>query len=556
MLRSGERFAGYLIERELGRGGMGAVYLAQHPRLPRRTALKLLNRDLFGDTETRARFEREADLVARLEHPHIVPIYDRGSDGDQLWISMRYIDGPDASTLDSAKLAPAQAVRIIAATAQALDYAHRKGVLHRDVKPANILLEHDDGEDRVFLADFGIARLRDDSAARLTQTGSFTATLAYAAPEQLIGSDLDHRCDQYSLACTLFRLLTGDVPFTAEHPVAIMQGHLNQPPPRVSALRAGLPPALDAVLARAMAKSPADRFDSCIEFATAAQRALEGGRPGSGFAGASHAGHGLPGTGPGNGRPGTPQAGNGLPGTGPGNGAPGTQHAGNGVPGASHRANGNGHAGNGHAGGAHAGGGHPRPAAGFQGTPAPGFASAQPTPPPRGVISVPSQPVAARPGTTPFPGAARPQAGAGVPPGGAASGPAPRPATRKFGASSAAIPVPDNRTRAAGTGPSTRLPGARPGPGWGRQPVKKRRKSRTRGCLLWLLVLTVAVLLLVGGCVAAVDRFLPLRTGTTPSTVVPTTEYEAPSEPTNVWEPTYETTSDAPLPEGSIVPIP
>ncbi|WP_245721569.1 serine/threonine-protein kinase [Nocardia crassostreae] len=182
MLRSGEVFAGYLIERELGRGGMGAVYLAQHPRLPRRTALKLLNRELFGDAEIRSRFEREADVVARLEHPRIVPIYDRGVEGDQLWISMRYIDGSDAAGLDAANLPPAQAIRIIAETAQALDYAHRKGVLHRDVKPANILLEHDDGEERVFLADFGIARLLEESV-KLTRTGSFTATLSYAAPE-------------------------------------------------------------------------------------------------------------------------------------------------------------------------------------------------------------------------------------------------------------------------------------------------------------------------------------------------------------------------------------
>ncbi|MFD0000407.1 protein kinase [Nocardia sp. NPDC127526] len=280
MLRSGEVFAGYRIERELGRGGMGAVYLAQHPRLPRRTALKLLNRELFGDKEIRSRFEREADVVARLEHPRIVPIYDRGVEGDQLWISMRYIDGPDAAELDAANLPPARAVRIIAETAQALDYAHRKGVLHRDVKPANILLEHDDGEDRVFLADFGIARLLEESV-KLTRTGSFTATLSYAAPEQLSDLPLDHRCDQYSLACTLFRLLTGTVPFAATNPGAAIRGHLYDPPPPVSALRAGLPPALDGVLARAMAKNPAARFDSCTEFATAAQQALlgSGGHP-------------------------------------------------------------------------------------------------------------------------------------------------------------------------------------------------------------------------------------------------------------------------------------
>ncbi|MFB8008902.1 protein kinase [Nocardia sp. NPDC056000] len=276
MLRSGETFAGYLIERELGRGGMGSVYLARHPRLPRLVAIKLLNRELFGDSEVRARFEREGDVVARLDHPNIVPLFDRGFDDERLWIAMRYIDGPDASTLESANLPPRQAVRIIAETAKALDFAHRKGVLHRDVKPANILIERSDGEERIFLADFGIARLRDEGT-KLTQTGSFTATLAYAAPEQLSGQPLDHRCDQYSLACTLFRLLTGVVPFDAQHPIAIMQGHLQQPPPPVSSLRPGLPPALDAVMARAMAKQPPARFGSCVEFATAAQQALDGG---------------------------------------------------------------------------------------------------------------------------------------------------------------------------------------------------------------------------------------------------------------------------------------
>ncbi|MFF0608273.1 serine/threonine-protein kinase [Nocardia tengchongensis] len=274
MLRSGELFAGYEIERELGRGGMGSVYLARHPRLPRLIALKLLGRDLFGDAEIRGRFEREGDLIARLDHPNIVPIYDRGIDDAQPWIAMRYVDGPDASRLEPANLPPREALRIITETARALDFAHRRGVLHRDVKPANILLERVDGEERVFLADFGIARLRDD-ASKLTQTGSFTATLTYASPEQLSGQPLDSRSDQYSLACTLFRLLTGNVPFDAEHPVGIIHGHLNQAPPPVSALRAGLPTALDAVLARALAKHPEGRFDSCGDFAAAAQQALE-----------------------------------------------------------------------------------------------------------------------------------------------------------------------------------------------------------------------------------------------------------------------------------------
>ncbi|MEU1996209.1 serine/threonine-protein kinase [Nocardia gamkensis] len=274
MLHTGEVFAGYTIERLLGRGGMGSVYLARHPRLPRLTAMKLLNPELFDDKEIRARFEREADLVARLDHPNIVTVFDRGVEGDRLWISMRYIDGTDAAALDAWTLPPQRAVQIIAETATALDFAHSRGVLHRDVKPANILLEQvEGGQERVFLSDFGIARFRDDTG-RLTQTGTFTATLAYAAPEQLSGAPLDHRADQYSLACTLFRLLTGTVPFDATNPVAVIHGHLSAPPPQVSRLRPGLPPALDGVLAKAMAKHAADRFDSCTEFAAAAWQAL------------------------------------------------------------------------------------------------------------------------------------------------------------------------------------------------------------------------------------------------------------------------------------------
>ncbi len=266
-------FAGYTIERLLGRGGMGSVYLAHHPRLPRRTAMKLLNRELFFDTEIRARFEREADLVAQLEHPNIVTVYDRGVEDEQLWISMRYIDGSDAASL-TPPVDAARAVRIVAETAAALDFAHSRGVLHRDVKPANILLEPVDGGERVYLTDFGIARLHDDQAAKLTQTGTFTATLAFASPEQLSGIALDGRADQYSLACTLFRLLTDATPFEAGNPVAVIQGHLQQPPPRASALRPDLPPALDAVIARGMAKRPAERYATCAEFAAAAAQAL------------------------------------------------------------------------------------------------------------------------------------------------------------------------------------------------------------------------------------------------------------------------------------------
>ncbi|WP_431952494.1 ADP-ribosylglycohydrolase family protein [Nocardia lijiangensis] len=278
MLRRGEVFAGYLIERELGRGGMGAVYAARHPRLPKTTALKLLHREMFDDAEIRRRFEREADLVAQLDHPNIITVYDRGIEDERLWISMQYVDGQDSAAVPQAAMSPERAAQIVVQTAGALDYAHARSVLHRDVKPANILLSRSSGvgtgfDERVLLTDFGIAKLLDDTAG-LTRTGNLTATLAYAAPEQLTNAPLDHRCDQYALACTLFRLLTGAGPYDGPNLPAVLFGHLHGPIPSPRAARPDLPARLDAVLARAMAKDPNDRFDSCGEFAAAVVRAL------------------------------------------------------------------------------------------------------------------------------------------------------------------------------------------------------------------------------------------------------------------------------------------
>jgi serine/threonine-protein kinase len=280
MLRSGDVFAGFTVERQLGQGGMGSVYRARHPRLQRLTALKLLNRELFADAEVRARFAREADLVAQLDHPNIVAVYDRGVEDEQLWISMQYVDGVDAAMVDPLTLPPERAVQVIEGVAAALDYAHRNGVLHRDVKPANILLGRDTGGkgERVYLTDFGIARLQEDST-HLTQAGMFTATLAYASPEQMTGSPLDERSDQYALGCALYWLLSGTGPFDSEDPNELIHGHMQLPLPPVSARRAGLNPALDLVLARAMAKRAADRFATCGDFATAAKHALTAPAP-------------------------------------------------------------------------------------------------------------------------------------------------------------------------------------------------------------------------------------------------------------------------------------
>ena len=281
-LAIGETFAGYLIEGVLGRGGMGTVYLARHPRLPRRVALKLLDREVSADHERRRRFDQEADIVARLEHPGIVRVYDRGADAGHLWISMQYVHGTDAARLDQRALTTERVLRIVTETAAALDYAHSKAVLHRDIKPANILLETPEAgrAERAVLTDFGIARLQD-ADTELTVTGTLTATLAYASPEQLSGEPLDHRCDQYSLACTLFALLCGRPPYAGTNPGQVVAGHVTKPIPRLTAVRSDLPPALDAVLVRGMAKHPGERYGSCGEFAADLRKALHGKGSGS-----------------------------------------------------------------------------------------------------------------------------------------------------------------------------------------------------------------------------------------------------------------------------------
>ncbi|WP_040804542.1 serine/threonine-protein kinase [Nocardia concava] len=271
---------GYRIERILGAGGMGTVYLAKHPELPRWDALKVLSPQFSRDAEYRARFEREANLAAALDHPNIVSIYNRGEDNGQLWIAMQYVNGIDAAAAaerDPQSITPWRALHIVTEVGRGLDHAHRRGLLHRDVKPANFLLSMgDNGEERVFLTDFGVAKSTEDTN-ELTQAGGFVATIAYASPEQLSGQRLDHRADIYSLACSFVRLLTGQNPYPGTQPAVVMMGHLNEPPPRVTAIDPTLPAALDEVIAVAMAKNPAERFDTCHEFTTALKSALEYG---------------------------------------------------------------------------------------------------------------------------------------------------------------------------------------------------------------------------------------------------------------------------------------
>lgn len=276
-LADGQLFAGYTILRRLGSGAMGEVYLAQHPRLPRRDALKVLPAQLTADDEYRMRFLREADLAATLMHPHIVAVHDRGEFDGQLWLSMDYIEGTDAAHFLQQShpegMPPDQVVRIVSAVADALDYAHQRQLLHRDVKPANILLSwQDSGRERVFLADFGIAR-RIDDASGLTGTSMTVGTVAYAAPEQLMGQPLDGRADQYALAATAFHLLTGTTLFRHPNQAAVISQHLTAPPPAIAERRPELA-GLDPVLCKALAKSPNDRYESCLDFADALEKRI------------------------------------------------------------------------------------------------------------------------------------------------------------------------------------------------------------------------------------------------------------------------------------------
>lgn len=280
-LGAGEVFAGFTIVRMLGSGGMGEVYLADHPRLPRQDALKILRAQTSGDEEYRARFNREAELASGLWHPHIVGVHDRGEAEGRLWIAMDYVDGSDAARLLREKypkgLSEADAYAIVSAVADALDYAHQRGLLHRDVKPANILISNSESGRRILLADFGIVRQISDPG-QLTGTNFTVGTVAYAAPEQLMGTELDGRADQYALAATAFHLLCGSPPFEDSNPVAVISQHLKAAAPVISDRRPDLA-RLDPVFAKALSKEPGARFDKCRGFADALRGAM-GASPG------------------------------------------------------------------------------------------------------------------------------------------------------------------------------------------------------------------------------------------------------------------------------------
>ena len=278
----GDQLGQYTLTALIARGGMSTVYRAHDERLDRDVALKLLSAELSEDAAFRARFEREWRIAAGLRHPNIVPVFDAGEWEDQLFIGMQLIEGPDLATVIGAAgpLAPARAVSIVTQLAAALDAAHAQGIVHRDVKPGNVLLLEGRGgaADHVYLADFGLTR-RTSSMSRMTRTGSFLGTLGYIAPEQLKGLPVDARTDEYSLACVAYEMLTSAPPFPRDSEVAMITAHLQDPPPAVSLQRGDLPLAVDGVIAKGMAKEPDQRYPSCGDFARAFAAALLGDLP-------------------------------------------------------------------------------------------------------------------------------------------------------------------------------------------------------------------------------------------------------------------------------------
>ncbi|MGZ4742453.1 MAG: serine/threonine-protein kinase [Oryzihumus sp.] len=292
---TGSVIAGYRIESVIGRGGMATVYRAEDTRLGRKVALKLLSTALAANEQFRQRFIRESRLAASLDHPNIVPIYEAGDADGVLFIAMRYVVGSDLKDLlarDGA-LDPERAVRLFTQIGDALDAAHELGLVHRDVKPGNILITHthEHGDhvtaEHVYLTDFGLTKRTSSLSGGLTGTGHFLGTVDYVAPEQIQGKPVGPAADMYALGCLLYECLTGRVPFRRDDDAAVLWAHLIEPPPPPSVLRPELPTGVNAVVARAMAKFPEERFASCHEMVRALADAVrEPGADSEGAAGA------------------------------------------------------------------------------------------------------------------------------------------------------------------------------------------------------------------------------------------------------------------------------
>ena len=274
----GDEFAGYRMRAVLGRGGMSVVYQAENLRLNNVIALKVLAPELAADDVFRARFLEESRIAASLNHPNVIPIYDMGSSNGLLYIAMRYVSGTDLRQMikKRGRLQPENALFLLGQVARALDAAHRKGLVHRDVKPGNMLIERgsDEGDpDHVYLADFGITK-HAMSRTGLTSTGQFLGTIDYVAPEQIRGTSVLGLADQYSLGCVLYECLTGRVPFEKDLDAAIIWAHVEETPAMPTVLRPDLPPEIDDVFGRVLSKQPGGRYRSCREFIDAARMAL------------------------------------------------------------------------------------------------------------------------------------------------------------------------------------------------------------------------------------------------------------------------------------------
>src|SRR3990170_2697528 len=274
-LAPGTAVAGYRIERLIGRGGMGAVYRAEEEGLGRKVALKVIAPELAQDERFRERFLRESRIAASLDHPHVIPIYQAGEEEGLLFLAMRYVEGTDLAKLvaQEGALEPGRTIELLSQVAEALDAAHEKGLVHRDVKPSNVLIAGASGKEHCYLGDFGLTK-RTGSLSGVSVAGTIVGTLEYVPPEQITGQPLDERSDVYSLGCVLYECLTGQSPFPRATDVALLWAHVHEEPTPASQARSGLPKELDTVLARALAKEPGRRYRSAGELLAATRSAL------------------------------------------------------------------------------------------------------------------------------------------------------------------------------------------------------------------------------------------------------------------------------------------
>src|SRR6476619_1551230 len=276
-VRTGALLGGFRVQSLLGQGAMGTVYLAEEVRSGRRIALKLLAPELVRDERFRLRFLRESQLAASLDHPHIVRTVASGEENGVLYLAMEYVEGADLRERlkREGRLEPDRAVDLIGQVGEGLDAAHALGLVHRDVKPGNIIIAEEASGEHAYVCDFGLAR-HVSSVSSLTGERGFVGTIDYVPPEQIEGGQLDGRADIYSLGCVLYECLAGARPFDRESELSVVFAHLNEPPPRLSEARPDLPATFDAVFAAALAKSPDDRYSTCGELARAAHAALQG----------------------------------------------------------------------------------------------------------------------------------------------------------------------------------------------------------------------------------------------------------------------------------------